>query len=69
MQALDRAIAMFDSEAAFARALIVAPNTPAMWRRRQSVAALRCLDIYRITGKAVHPTELRPDVDWSALAD
>lgn len=79
LEALNRAIAAFDSVAAFAEALPAATSSPHMWRSRGNVPAEYCPAIERETRRLANERgdpslmvaceALRPDVDWSALRD
>jgi len=59
-EALDRAIAKFPSQKAFADALEVKSPSVSEWRARERVPAERCRDIEKLTG--VTAAELRPDL-------
>ena len=59
--ALDKAIACFESQRVMAALLDVEPMTVTQWKKR-GVPAERCLEIERATGGVVKCHELRPDV-------
>lgn len=61
MSALQKAIDVFPSQAAFAEALGVVPMTVSQWKAR-GVPAQRCRDIERVTERKVTRRELRPDL-------
>lgn len=61
MSALQKAIDVFPSQAAFAEALGVVPMTVSQWKSR-GVPAKRCRDIERVTARKVTRRELRPDL-------
>jgi DNA-binding transcriptional regulator YdaS (Cro superfamily) len=62
IEALDRAIAIFETQEAFAAALDIKSPSISEWRRRGKVPHERCSDIERITNGAVKRGDLRPDI-------
>jgi DNA-binding transcriptional regulator YdaS (Cro superfamily) len=66
--ALDRAIAIFETQEAFAAALGIKSPSVSEWRRRETVPHDRCADIERITDGEVTRAELRPDI-WGGDAE
>lgn len=59
---LTRAIAIFGTQLAFARALGVRSPSVSGWRKKGRVPADRCADIEALTQGAVSREELRPDL-------
>lgn len=70
MEAIERAIKHFGSQAALASALGVKQPTVSEWLRgERPVPAERCPEIERATGGAVRCEDLRPDVAWAVLRE
>ncbi len=67
MEALDRAIELFGSQAALAAQLNLRQSHVAMWKHRRSVPAEYCPLIERATNGKVRCEQLRPDVAWDVL--
>jgi DNA-binding transcriptional regulator YdaS (Cro superfamily) len=65
MEALDRAISAFGTQAAFADALGIKSPSVSEWRVRGVIPHDRCAEIERLTG--VPRSELRPDL-WGEPA-
>lgn len=61
MTPLEKAVEMFRSQAAFARALGVVPMTVSQWKVR-GIPADWCPHIERVTDGRVTRAELRPDL-------
>jgi DNA-binding transcriptional regulator YdaS (Cro superfamily) len=69
MEALERAIGLFGSQAALAAQLNLRQSHISMWKHRKSVPAEYCPLIERATGGAVRCEDLRPDVAWGVLRE
>lgn len=63
MDALVRAISLFETQVALAARLEVEPMTISQWKKR-GVPEARCPDIEEATQGRVRCEELRPDVEW-----
>lgn len=61
MDALNRAIDLFGTQAEFAEKLQVKPMAISQWKKR-GVPAERCREIERVTEGKVTRAELRPDI-------
>jgi len=59
--ALKKAVTVFGSQAALAKAIGVSPMTITQWKAR-GIPAERCLDIERATDGKVTRLDLRPDL-------
>lgn len=62
MEALDRAIELFETQDKFAQALGIKSPSVSEWRKRGQVPHERCAEIERITNGQVTRSELRPDI-------
>ena len=62
MDALERAVEIYGSRAALARAIGVTPEAVRQWKVKGTVPAARCGDIERVTDGAVTAAQLRPDL-------
>lgn len=62
IEALDRAIAIFETQEAFAAALKIKSPSVSEWRKRGVVPHERCAGIERVTGGRVTRSDLRPDL-------
>jgi DNA-binding transcriptional regulator YdaS (Cro superfamily) len=68
MDALDRAIAVFETQDKFATALGIKSPSISEWRKRGRIPHERCAEIERLTGGQVTRAELRPDI-WGDPQD
>lgn len=63
LRPIDRAVALFETQAAFAHAIEISPQRLYKWLRKGSaVAPEKCRLIERVTGGKVTAQELRPDI-------
>lgn len=67
MDALNRAISIFETQAKLAKAIGVSQQAICNWRSRGNIPAEYCPSIERATCGAVVCEDLRPDVDWAYL--
>lgn len=67
MEALLKAISLFGSQTALAKAIDGSPQTISNWIARGNIPAEHCPAIEQATGGAVRCEDLRPDVKWHVL--
>lgn len=67
MDALNKAISIFESQTRLAKAIGVVPQVVNNWLTRGRIPAEHCPAIERATNGAVRCEDLRPDVDWAYL--
>lgn len=67
MDALIKAISIFETQTGLAKAIGVVPQVVNNWLARGRIPAEHCPSIEKATNGAVRCEDLRPDVDWAYL--
>lgn len=67
MDALIKAISIFETQTGLAKAIGVVPQVVNNWLARGRIPAEHCPAIEKATNGAVRCEDLRPDVDWAYL--